>query len=263
MTRLAAGKTFHSHLGGLPHADLLGLPEGSWVTTAKGHRLLALRPTLADLVLQMPRATQVIYPKDLGAILMYGDIFPGARVLEAGLGSGALTLALLRAVGERGSVVSYELRPEVIERALANIRGALGETANLTVRLSDVYQEVAERDVDRMVSDVPEPWQIVPHACQVLVPGGVFLAFLPTVLQVHRLVASLKASGAFQLTETREVLVRSWHVTEESMRPDHRMVAHTGFLVTARKAAPRPAAPEAREEDKELQASEGQEQEVP
>ena len=239
LTRLGRDETFHTHMGHVAHGEIIGTQEGSWVTTNKGHLLLAFRPTLADFVLEMPRASQVIYPKDLGAILIQADVFPGARVLEAGLGSGSLTIALLRAVGDQGCVISYEVREEMVQKALANIRPLLPHADNLTVRIADVYQGVQERDLDRIVLDVPEPWHVLPSTQEALVPGGIFLAFLPTVLQVHELVIALKASGTFQLVETMEVLLRSWHVTRRSVRPDHRMVAHTGFLVTARKTLPK------------------------
>ncbi|MFQ5860395.1 MAG: tRNA (adenine-N1)-methyltransferase [Dehalococcoidia bacterium] len=235
---LKPGDTFHSHLGTLAHDDLIGQEEGSWLHTSGNHLVLALKPSLADYILEMPRTAQVIYPKDLGAILVLGDIFPGATVVEAGLGSGALTLALLRAVGERGCVVSYELRPELVERAKRNIASLLPNTHNLEVKLGSVYEAIEEREVDRVVLDVPEPWLVVPHAAEVLVPGGILLSFLPTVLQVHRLVEALRGQGQFQLIETVEVLLRPWHVTRRSVRPDHRMVAHTGFITTARRCAP-------------------------
>ena len=251
LTRLARDETFYTHMGHVTHAEMIGGQEGSWVATNKGHLLLVFRPTLADFVLEMPRPRQVIYPKDLGAILLYADIFPGARVVEAGLGSGSLTMALLRAVGHHGGIVSYELREDVAEKALANINAMLPNVDNLTVRIADIYQGIQERDLDRIVLDLPEPWHVVPSAGQALVPGGIFLSFLPTVLQVHDLVITLNESGIFQLVLTQEVMLRSWHVTKRSVRPDHRMVAHTGFLVTARKTFPktfRPGGDDPREE---------------
>ena len=240
LVRLEAGGAFHTHMGILPHADLIGREAGCRVSIA-GHRLLALRPTLSDYILESPRVTQVIYPKDLGAILVYGDIYPGARVLEAGLGSGALTTALLRAVGPTGEVVSYETRSEQVPRALQNIRTAVGETPNHSVRLADLYDGIVDRDVDRIVLDVPEPWRAVGHAADALAPGGILLCFLPTVLQVHRLSEELDRSPRFDLVETFEVMVRPWHMSRRSARPQHRMVAHTGFITTARLCAPDPA----------------------
>lgn len=233
--------TFHSHLGALPHQAIIGQEEGGWFLTTQGQPLLAVKPTLGDFILEMPRVTQVVYPKDLGAILVFGDIFPGACVLEAGLGSGALTLALLRAVGETGRVISYEIREDLVERAMRNIRSLAPHIHNLTIKVGDVYEGIEERGVDRIVLDVPEPWRVVPWAAEALVPGGVFLSFLPTVLQVHQLVETLKADTRFQLIETVEVLLRPWYVTKRSVRPTHRMVAHTGFITTARRCAPEPS----------------------
>ena len=237
---LRAEGAFHTHLGYLDHGQLIGRQEGEWFFTTNGHRLLALKPTLADYVLEMKRVTQVIYPKDIGAILILADIFPGARVVEAGFGSGALTLALLRAVGEQGSVTSYELRSGQSEKALKNIGPLLPRNHSLTIKEGDVYLGIEEQDVDRLVLDVPEPWHAVPAASEALTPGGVFLSFVPTVLQVHRLVEALNAASIYQLVETVEITLRPWHVTERSVRPAHRMVAHTGFITTARKCSPRP-----------------------
>ena len=236
LVRLEPDGAFHTHMGILPHADLIGREAGCRVSIA-GHRILALRPTLSDYILESPRVTQVIYPKDLGAILVYGDIYPGARVLEAGLGSGALTTALLRAVGPSGNVVSYETRTEQVARALENIRVAIGETPNHDVRSADVYESIVDRELDRVVLDVPEPWRAVDHAAEALSPGGILLCFLPTVLQVHRLSEELDDHPRFDLVETIEVMVRPWHFSRRSARPQHRMVAHTGFITTARLCA--------------------------
>ena len=236
LIRLELDGAFHTHMGILPHGDLIGREAGCRVSIA-GHRLLALRPTLSDYILESPRVTQVIYPKDLGAILVYGDIYPGARVLEAGLGSGALTTALLRAVGPTGHVVSYETRPEQVARALDNIRAAIGETPHHNVRSADVYEGMLDGDLDRVVLDVPEPWRAVGHAAESLAPGGILLCFLPTVLQVHRLSEELDGHPCFDLVETIEVMVRPWHFSSRSARPQHRMVAHTGFITTARLCA--------------------------
>ncbi|MBF8267974.1 MAG: tRNA(1-methyladenosine) methyltransferase-like methyltransferase [Dehalococcoidia bacterium] len=234
---LSAEKSFHTHLGVVPHADIIGQEIGARVHTATGHELLALSPTLGDFVQEMPHPTQVVYAKDLGAILMYGDIFPGAVVLEAGLGSGALTMALLRAVGVKGRVISYEVRPEFVEKARKNIETLNPDPKNLEIKIKDVYQGIDETGLDRIVLDVPEPWHVVPAAAQALVPGGVFLSFLPTVLQIHHLQEALWESRHFDLMETIEVLVRPWSVTRRSVRPVHRMVAHTGFITIARRCA--------------------------
>ena len=239
LVTLRGDRAFHSHVGALPHSEVIGSEPGSWFRTSHGQALLALRPTFADYVLEVPRVTQVVYPKDLGAILVLGDIFPGALVVEAGLGSGALTAALLRAVGERGRVVTYEIEEGYVARGLQNVRAVVPDTSNLEVRLGDIYQGIAERGVDRVVLDVPEPWHVVPHAAEALVPSGVFLSYLPTILQVHRLVEALHQDGRYQMVETVEVLLRPWYVTAQSVRPVHRMVAHTAFLVTARRCRPR------------------------
>ena len=189
---------------------------------------------MADFTRAMPRIATVVYPKDIGAILVHGDIFPGARVLEGGTGSGAVTIALLRAVGERGEVISYDLRSDMIERAMANVEARFTDTSNLTVKRGDVYEGFEEKRLDRIVLDLPEPWRVVPHASDALAPGGILLSFVPTVLQVHELTRALRAQRTFHLVETVEVLVRPWSVSGRSVRPSHRMVGHTGFITTAR-----------------------------
>jgi len=230
---LSEGGEFHSHAGVLRHEDLLGADEGVTVRTTMGARLTALRPTLADYVLEMPRGAQVIYPKDLGPILIHADIFPGARVLESGVGSGALTMTLLRAVGPTGVVHGYELRDDFAARAQRNIAQLLGDDLPLTVEVRDVYDGIDVDGLDRVVLDLPEPWRVVPHAEKALLPGGILLAYLPTILQVARLREALDDSP-FGMAQTLEVLQRTWHVDGQSVRPDHRMVAHTGFLTHAR-----------------------------
>ena len=232
-------KSFHTHVGAIDHNDLIGRSQGARLNTTTGHVLLAFAPTLGDFVEEMPHQTQVIYAKDLGAILMHGDIFPGARVLEAGLGSGALTIALLRAVGEHGHVTTYEVRPELVDGAGDNIRTLVPQAANLEVKLKDVYEGVEETGLDRIVLDVPEPWHVVPHAATALTPGGIFLGYLPTILQVYQLYEALAEDPNFEMMETVEVLTRPWSVTRRSVRPAHRMIAHTGFITTARKCDPK------------------------
>jgi tRNA (adenine57-N1/adenine58-N1)-methyltransferase len=201
--------------------------------------LLAVKPTMADFSLNMPRIATVVYPKDLGAVLVYGDIFPGARVLEAGTGSGALTMTLLRAVGEAGWVVSYDTRADMIERASKNVSAMFPAHPNLTLKQADIYEGIDEQGLDRIVLDLPEPWHVVPHASESLVPGGIFVSFLPTVLQVHELTQVLRQQQTFQMIETFEVLIRTWSVTGRSVRPAQQMVGHTGFITTARRCAPR------------------------
>ena len=224
---------FHSHLGQLFHDQLINKSVGGWYRTDKGHVLLAIRPTLGDYVLEMPRGPQIVYPKDLGLIISLGDIFPGATVIESGLGSGSLTLALLRAVGDSGQVTTYEINESVIPKALNNIGKILPNANNLHVKVGDIYIDLTERDVDRVVLDVPEPWNSVCGVGNALILGGILISFSPTILQVHQLVMALQDDGRFQRIETTETLLRPWHVTEQSVRPEHRMVAHSGFLTTA------------------------------
>ena len=237
LVRLAPGGTFHTHTGIVDHDDLIGRDEGTTVETRAGPgarsgsgKYLALRPTLADVVLKMPRVAQVIYPKDLGAILIGADIFPGARVLEAGVGSGALSMTLLRAGAE---VTAYEIRPDFAATACRNVSEMLGAEAPFDVHERDVYEGVDGTGFDRIVLDLPEPWRVVPHAEHALSPGGIFLAYLPTINQTAELREALDRSR-FALAETSEVLRRTWHIEGRSVRPDHRMVAHTGFLTAAR-----------------------------
>ena len=241
MAQLEPSGRFESHVGSFAHSDLIGQPEGTWMTTAKGHRVLAVKPTMADFTREMPRIATVVYPKDLGAILVHGDIFPGARVLEAGSGSGAVTIALLRAVGDGGHVYSYDVREDMIKQTQSNVDDIVPGATNLTLGIGDVYDGIEERELDRIVLDLPEPWHVVPHASDALVPGGLMLCFLPTVLQVHDLTDALRNQRTFEMMETVEVLIRSWEVGGRSVRPSHRMVGHTGFITTARRCSPRPA----------------------
>jgi tRNA (adenine57-N1/adenine58-N1)-methyltransferase len=234
---LAEGGSFHSHTGVLEHAAIIGRDEGLTVRTSLGARLVAVRPTLAEYVLKMPRGAQVIYPKDLGPIIMLADVFPGARVLESGVGSGALTATLLRAVGADGRVHGYEIRDDFADRAVRNVEGFLGPDQPLTVEVRDVYEGIELTELDRVLLDVPEPWRVVKHAEAALLPGGILLAYLPTIGQVMRLREEL-AGSAFGMVETVEILQRGWHVDGQSVRPDHRMVAHTGFLTHGRLLEP-------------------------
>ena len=235
LVRLQTGGTFHTHGGALAHDLVIGRPEGVRVETIGGMALTAFRPRFADYALKMPRGAQVIYPKDIGPVLVLTDVFPGARVLEAGTGSAALTIALYGAVGPSGRVVSYEVRPEHRERAVANIVAYHGAVpAWLDLREGDL-RDVAgmEERFDRAVLDLPQPWDMLPTLSRVLEPGAVLCCYLPTTVQVQQVVLAFEPAG-FRHVETVETLQRSWHVTDRSVRPDHRMVGHTGFLTLAR-----------------------------
>jgi tRNA (adenine57-N1/adenine58-N1)-methyltransferase catalytic subunit len=233
LVTLVEGGEFHSHAGVVPHSLLLDHPEGITVRSSSGARYTAVRPTLSEFVLKMPRGAQVIYPKDLGPLLLLADVFPGARVLESGVGSGALSMTLVRA----GAVVTgYELRDDFARRAVANVVALVGEEAaaeRYRVEVRDAYEAIDEVDLDRVVLDLPEPWRVVKHAEAALHPGGILVSYLPTIGQVAQLREALITS-AFGMAQTVEVLQRSWHVEGQSVRPDHRMVAHTGFLTSAR-----------------------------
>ena len=231
LVRLREGATFHTHSGIVAHADLIGASEGSTVEANTGRPFLVLRPTLADVVLKMPRGAQVIYPKDLGAILLAADIAPGMHVLESGVGSGALSMTLLRA---GATVIGYELREEFAATAKDNVTSLLGEAVDYTVEIRDVTAGIDERGLDRVLLDMPTPWDVVEGASVALRPGGIILCYLPTINQTAQLRAAL-AAGPWGLAESFELLRRSWHIEARSVRPDHRMVAHTGFLTTARR----------------------------
>jgi tRNA (adenine57-N1/adenine58-N1)-methyltransferase catalytic subunit len=234
LIKLRPGTSFHTHVGIVDHDDLIGTAEGSTVLGSTGRRFLVVRPTLTDVVLKMPRGAQVIYPKDLAAMLLEADITPGARVLEAGVGSGALSLALLR-VG--ASVVGYELREDFADRARANVAEVVGEDVEYRIELRDVYEGIDELGLDRIVLDLPEPWRVLPHAPGALRPGGILCAYLPTINQTWELRRALEASD-FGMASTFEILRRTWHVDGRSVRPDHRMVGHTGFITSARLLVP-------------------------
>lgn len=227
---------FHTHGGVLAHNEIIGATEGVTLRSSGGMAFVVLRPTLGDVVLKMPRGAQVIYPKDLGPIVVRADVFPGARVLEAGVGSGALSMALLRA---GAAVTGYERRKDFLEGARSNVRRYLGAEAlgRYRTEVRDVYDGIDETGLDRVMLDLPEPWRAVPPAAAALRPGGILFAYTPSVIQVSRLHEALQDS-AFGLHSTVEVMQRSWHVSGAAVRPDHRMVAHTGFLTTSRLLAP-------------------------
>jgi tRNA (adenine57-N1/adenine58-N1)-methyltransferase len=240
---LEPGRSFHTHRGGIAHDDLIGAPEGSLVNSSSGTVYLALRPLLADYVLSMPRGAQVIYPKDAAQIVAMGDVFPGAHVLEAGAGSGALTCSLLRAVGGSGRVTSYERRPEFAEVARRNVEAFFGEPpAAWTLVVGDLAGAEAE-GVDRVVLDMLSPWEVLDTVAKALVPGGVLVGYVATVTQLSRLVEALRDYGSFTEPHAFETLLRPWHVVGLAVRPEHRMQGHTAFLVISRRLADGVTAP--------------------
>ncbi len=221
--------------GNIPAEQFIGLSEGSLVQVGQSERFRILRPTYARLIPNLPRQAQVIYPKDVGPILLWGDVFPGARVLEVGSGPGALSIALLRAVGPEGHLLTVDIRADHCKMARNNVKRFIGPTPNWTLAQADAYQGLPVREVDRILIDLPEPWQVLPHAREVVRPGGVLVGYLPTVLQVKALVDALYADPRFDCVEVMENMLRFWHVKDRSIRPEHRMVAHTGFIIVARR----------------------------
>jgi len=232
LIELKAGGEFHTHVGAVLHDDLIGLADGSSLKSNRGGVFSTVRPTMSDFVLKMPRGAQVIYPKDLGPILMLADLFPGAQVFESGVGSGALSMTMLRA---GANITGYEIREDFAERAKKNVKDALGEKAidQYDVLIRDAYEGIEEKDFDRMVLDLPEPWNVVPHAKTALRSGGIILAYTPSILQAAKFKEALEEND-FALIETMEVMNRTWHIEGQAVRPDHRMVAHTAFLTHAR-----------------------------
>ncbi|HZG94727.1 MAG TPA: tRNA (adenine-N1)-methyltransferase [Mycobacteriales bacterium] len=235
---LQAGAQFHTHRGILEHDELIGQPEGIVVKSTGSTVYLALRPLLSDYVLSMPRGAQVVYPKDAALIVGYADIFPGARVLEAGAGSGALSCSLLRAVGDEGFLSSYERREDFAANARGNVERFFGgphPAWKLTV--GDLVDSLDDRDMDRVVLDMLAPWEVLDAVSPALVPGGVLCCYVATTTQLSRTVEAVRAHGTFFEPWSMESLVRNWHTEGLAVRPDHRMVAHTAFLVFARRLA--------------------------
>jgi tRNA (adenine57-N1/adenine58-N1)-methyltransferase len=240
---LEPGKAFHTHRGALEHDALIGLPDGSVVTSSGGTAYLALRPLLSDYVLSMPRGAQVIYPKDAAQIVAMGDVFPGAKVLEAGAGSGALTCSLLRAVGGGGELHSYELRADFAAIARKNVEAFFGGPHPAWHLHHGDVAEARETGFDRIVLDMLTPWEALDMVARALVPGGVFIGYVATTPQLSELVETLRERGGWTEPRAWESLVRDWHAEGLAVRPDHRMIAHTAFLVSARKLAPGVMAP--------------------
>ncbi|MFB7874739.1 MULTISPECIES: tRNA (adenine-N1)-methyltransferase [unclassified Nocardia] len=234
---LEEGKEFHTHRGGIKHDDLIGTDEGTVVKSTNGTPYLALRPLLVDYVLSMPRGAAVIYPKDAAQIVHEGDVFPGARVLEAGAGSGALTCSLLRAVGPEGEVISYEIRDDHAEHAVRNVETFFGgRPDNWSLTVADVAQYEGPQ-VDRVVLDMLAPWDALPAVSKALVPGGVLIVYVATVTQLSKVVEALREQECWTEPRSWESMVRGWHVVGLAVRPEHRMQGHTAFLVSARRLA--------------------------
>ena len=236
---ITPGKEWHTHKGWITHDDLIGLPEGSVVSTTAGLKFTAFIPLLADYVLSMPRGATIVYPKDAAMIVGVADIYPGARVLEAGVGSGALTLSLLRAVGPTGSVHSVERRQDFADNATANITNYFGEKpANWSLDVGSVQEKEFDTEFDRVILDMLAPWECVEMAAKVLRPGGVFLAYVSTTTQLSATAEALKEDGHFTEPESSETIVRGWHHEGLAVRPQQRMIGHTGFLIQSRRMAP-------------------------
>jgi tRNA (adenine57-N1/adenine58-N1)-methyltransferase catalytic subunit len=240
---LQAGGEFHTHRGVVKHDTIIGQPDGTVVAATNGDAYLALRPLLSDFVMSMPRGAAIVYPKDAAQIGALADVFPGATVVEAGVGSGALSLWLLRAVGPEGRLLSYERREEFATVARANVAAFLGaEPPNWSVTIGDLSEVLPTTTqpatVDRVVLDMLAPWECLDAASTALTPGGVLLCYVATVTQLSRVAEAIRATGNFTEPDASETIVRGWHVEGLAVRPDHRMVGHTGFLITARRLAP-------------------------
>jgi len=217
--------------------ELIGRDEGCTVRSSVNEPFLVFRPSLPQLIPNLPRNAQVVYPKDLGPILIWADLFPGASVVEAGAGAGALSMTLLRAIGSAGQLTTYEIREDFADMARKTVSKYFGPAPNWRLKVGDVESELEETDVDRIVLDLPEPWKVIERAWKALKPGGILLSYLPTVIQVKSLVDALRADKRFACIETMETLMRFWHIKGMSVRPQHRMIAHTGFLTAARRLA--------------------------
>jgi tRNA (adenine57-N1/adenine58-N1)-methyltransferase len=242
---LEPGKAFHTHQGSFGHDVLIGAPEGTVVTSSGGTAYLALRPLLADYVLSMPRGAAVVYPKDAAQIVAMADIYPGARVIEAGVGSGALTMSLLRAVGPAGQLHSYERRADFAAVATANVERFFGGPHPAwRLVVGDLVASLDEdAPADRVVLDMLAPWECVEAVSNTLVPGGVLCCYIATTTQLARIVETIRGHGGFTEPSAWESMIRTWHVEGLAVRPDHRMIGHTGFLVTSRRLAPGTVAP--------------------
>lgn len=236
---IAAGKEWHTHKGWITHDDLIGMPEGSVVSTTGGLKFTAFKPLLADYVLTMPRGATIVYPKDAAMIVGLADIYPGARVLEAGVGSGALTISLLRACSSNGSVHSVERRSDFADNARSNVENYFGGVpSNWRLTVGDLQDQVVEASYDRVILDMLAPWECVDTAATALRPGGVFMAYVATTTQLSATAEAIKSDGRFTEPESSETLVRGWHHEGLAVRPQQRMIGHTGFLIQSRRMAP-------------------------
>ena len=237
LVRLSEPDTLHHHQGAVRHADVIGQPEGTLVRSSQGRPFTAVRPRLIDSVFEMPRRSGIVYPKDAAHVLAWADVAPGQCVLEAGVGSGAMTLSLLRAVGEHGQVIGYDVRSDFIELTLSNVQAFAGVQmgfSSLLLRERDIYSGIVDSDLDRVVLDLPEPWRVLPHLPGAVRPGGWVAAYSPSIVQASQFVDALRASKRYVQIETNEVLLRGWHIQGQAVRPEHEMVGHTGFVSVAR-----------------------------
>lgn len=258
---LVKGGAFGTHRGDLKHDNIIGKPDGSIVANQNGIEFLALKPLLNDFVLSMPRGAAIVYPKDAAQILVEGDIFPGATVVEAGVGSGALSLYLLRAIGPDGFLHSFERRSEFAEIAAGNVKSQSGSSPkNWKIHLGDLQQELPKKlkpqTVDRVVLDMLAPWECIDTCAEVLVPGGLIVIYVATVTQLSRVAEDLRSTRSFTEPNAFESLVRPWHLQGLAVRPEHRMIAHTGFLLTARRLAPGAILPQFKTKVKSTEYSE-------
>jgi tRNA (adenine57-N1/adenine58-N1)-methyltransferase len=240
---LVKGGAFGTHRGDLKHDDIIGKADGSVVATQNGVEYLALKPLMNDFVLSMPRGAAIIYPKDAAQILVEGDIFPGAVVVEAGVGSGALSMYLLRAIGDSGELHSFERRSEFAEIAAGNVKSQLGSNPkNWKIHLGDLQEQLPKKlkpqSVDRVVLDMLAPWECIDECATALAPGGLIIVYVATATQLSRVAEDLRSSRLFTEPNAFEALVRPWHLQGLAVRPEHRMISHTGFLLTARRLAP-------------------------
>jgi tRNA (adenine57-N1/adenine58-N1)-methyltransferase len=235
LIRLAERDTFHHHQGAVNHAEIIGQLEGTQIRSTQGRVFTAVRPRLIDSILEMPRKSGIVYPKDAAHLLAWADIAAGQRVLESGVGSGALTLALLRAVGDRGQVIGYDVRSDFLQLTLNNVHTfASPPAANLLLREHDIYAGIEDDGLDRVVLDLPEPWRVLPYLYGTLKQSGWIAAYTPSIVQASQFVDALQASKSYAQIETNEVLLRGWHIQGQAVRPEHEMVGHTGFVSVAR-----------------------------